>query len=352
LASAVKVINAAGGNSAQLEVTGNATSASSVDITFLQNATDHFNVNFTASGTSDINAGSLSLNSSSSALLGTALRTVNIDSGGTGVHGNILNLAGSNSQISTIAVTGDHHLDLTVGAGYSNLLTLDASANTGGIDLVLNQGGTGQGVLYNLLALLPLGSTLANLLGLGGTNFALTGSTANDSFTVLGNTTITGGTGANEYHLTSSTTNAGVTINDFSSAKDSIVDVLSGLTISATAGTNNLGDYGVRTESVLANAVSALLGGIITGVVGALGSLLGIGGDNSLASKVGVVGVDRAGGTDSYIIIDNNDDHKLDANDSVIYLKNTDHQNLLDTLHYASTVTLNGIAHAPVADVA
>ncbi|MGQ6291305.1 beta strand repeat-containing protein [Serratia sp. IR-2025] len=352
LASAVKVINAAGGDSAQLEVTGNATSASSVDITFLQNATDHFNVNFTASGTTDINAGSLSLNSSSSLLFPTALSTINIASGGTGAHGNILNLAGSNSQVSTIFVTGDHHLDLTVAPGYSNLLTLDASGNTGGINVVLNQGGTGQGVLYNLLALLPLGSTLATLLGLGGTNFSLTGSSAADSFTVLGNTTITGGTGANDYHLVSSTTAAGVTINDFNSAQDSIVDSLSGLTISATAGTNNIADYGVRTESVLGNAISALLGGILTGVVGALGSLLGIGGNDALGSKVGVVGVERSGGTDSYIIIDNNNDHKLDANDSVIYLKNTDHQNLIDTLHYASTVTLNGIAHAPVAEVA
>lgn len=89
LASAVKVINAAGGDSAQLEVTGNATAASSVDITFRQNATDHFNVNFTASGTTDINAGSLSLNSSSSVLFPTALSTINIASGGTGDHGNI-----------------------------------------------------------------------------------------------------------------------------------------------------------------------------------------------------------------------------------------------------------------------
>ncbi len=48
LASNVHVINAAGGSSAQLEVTGNATAASSVDITFRQNITDHFNVNFTS----------------------------------------------------------------------------------------------------------------------------------------------------------------------------------------------------------------------------------------------------------------------------------------------------------------
>ncbi|MNG59932.1 hypothetical protein D3C79_180800 [compost metagenome] len=354
LAEAVKVINVAGGTAAQMEVTGNATSASSVDFTFVQNATNKFDIAFTANSTSDVNAGSVSLNSSSSILLGTALTTVNIASGGTGDFSNVLNLTGTNSQVTSVAVSGDHHLDLTVGAGYTSLLNLDASSNTGGIDVVLNQGGTGQGVLYNLLALLPLGSTVATLLGLGGTQFSLTGTSTDDSFTVLGNTTVTGGTsstGGNDYHLVSSTTAAGVTINDFNSAKDSIVDNLSGLTISSNAGTD-LADYGVRTESALGNAINAILGGLITGVVGALGSLLGIGGDNALVSKVGVVGVERTGGTDSYIIVDNNDDHTLDGNDSVIYLKNTDHLNLLSTLHYSPTVELAGISSAPIAEVA
>jgi hypothetical protein len=351
LASAVNVINAAGGNAAQLQVTGDATSASSVNITFLQNATDHFNINFTANGTSDINAGSLSLNSSSSLLLPTALTTINIASGGTGVHNNILNLNGSNSQVTTIDVTGNNHLDLTVGSGYSSLLTLDASANTGGIDVVLNQGGTGQGVLYNLLALLPLGSTLATFLGLGGTQFSLTGTSAADSFTVLGNTTITGGAGVNEYHLTSSTTNAGVTINDFSSSKDSIVDTLSGLTLSA-GGSSNITDYGARTNSDLGNAINAILGGLVVGAVTALGNLLGLGGSSALTGHVGVIGVDRTGGSDSYIIIDNNDNHTLDANDSVIYLKNTDHVNLANTLHYSPTVTLTGVSSAALEHVA
>ncbi|WP_454877797.1 DUF4214 domain-containing protein [Serratia inhibens] len=354
LAEAVKVINVAGGTAAQLEVTGNATSASNVDFTFVQNATNKFDIAFTANSTSDVNAGSVSLNSSSSALFGTALTTVNIASGGTGDFSNVLNLTGTNSQVTSVAVSGDHHLDLTVGAGYTSLLNLDASSNTGGIDVVLNQGGTGQGVLYNLLALLPLGSAVATLLGLGGTQFSLTGTSTDDSFTVLGNTTVTGGTsstGGNDYHLVSSTTAAGVTITDFNSAKDSIVDNLSSLTISSNAGTD-LADYGERTESALGNAISAILGGLVTGVVGALGSLLGIGGDNALASKVGVVGVDRTGGTDSYIIIDNNNDHKLDGSDSVIYLENTDHLNLLNTLHYSPTVQLAGISSAPIAEVA
>ncbi|MCP6457005.1 hypothetical protein NL495_28145, partial [Klebsiella pneumoniae] len=83
-ADQVHVINAAGGNSAQIDVTGNATSASNVDITFLQNATDHFNINFTATSDDNVNAGSLSLNSSSSTLFGTALTSIDISSGGSG----------------------------------------------------------------------------------------------------------------------------------------------------------------------------------------------------------------------------------------------------------------------------
>lgn len=171
LADQVHVINAAGGNSAQLEVTGNATAASSVDITFLQNATNHFDVNFTATSDSDINAGSLSLISSSSLLGGTALSTVNIGSGGTGNFDNVLSLTGANTQVQTINVTGDHALNLTVGTGYSNVHDINASTNTGGLNLTSNVGGTGDGILVQLLNALPLSgvtTTILNLLGLNG----------------------------------------------------------------------------------------------------------------------------------------------------------------------------------------
>lgn len=130
----VNVINAAGGNAAQLEVKGDATSASTLNFTFVQNATDHFNINFDAVSSANVNAGAISLNSSSSALLGTALTTVNVASGGTGAFNNILSLAGTNAQVQNINVTGDHALNLTVGAGYSNVRDINASANTGGLN--------------------------------------------------------------------------------------------------------------------------------------------------------------------------------------------------------------------------
>lgn len=347
LADQVRVINAAGGSSAQLEVTGNATAASSVGITFLANATDHFNVNFTATSNSDVNAGALSLTSSSTVLGGNvALGTVNIGSGGTGSFDNILSLTGSNAQVQTINVTGDHALNLTVGSGYSNIHTIDASGNTGGLDLNANVGGTGDGIITQLLKILPLSAatvpivnTLLSLLGLNsGYHMDVEGTSANDSFNVLGNTLVSGGSGENLYQLKSSTVSSGVTISDFSSTKDTIFDATSGLTISDDTAGTAISDYGTRTTDVVDALLGTLVGGITGGVVALLGQILGIGGNGSLTNKVGVASVVWSGQSDtasSYLIIDNNNNHNLDSADSVVYLSGQNHQQLVDTLHYA-----------------
>ncbi|ENZ8427542.1 beta strand repeat-containing protein [Klebsiella aerogenes] len=341
LASNVHVINAAGGNSAQLEVTGNATAASSVDITFRQDITDHFNVNFTATSNSDINAGALALNSSNS-LLGTALTTLNIGSGGTGSFANSIALAGTNSQVQTINVTGDHLLNLTVGTGYGNLETINASANSAGLNLDSNVGGTGKGILYQLLTILPAAgvtTTIINLLGLGGGhNLSVQGTSVTDTFKVLGNTIVSGGDGANLYQLKASTVNSGVTISDFNSGKDSIFDTASGLTINNDVTHTQVADYGVRTTDVVDSLLGTLVGGVVGGVVGLLGQILGIGGSGDLTAKVGVASViwtDNSHEASNYLIIDNNNDHTLDANDTVVYLNGQTHQQLVDTLHYA-----------------
>ncbi|WP_421672856.1 beta strand repeat-containing protein [Raoultella terrigena] len=347
LAEQVRVINAAGGSSAQLEVTGNATAASNVGITFLANATDHFNVNFTATSNSDVNAGALSLTSSSNVLGGNvALGTVNIGSGGTGNFDNILSLTGTNAQVQNINVTGDHVLNLTVGSGYSNVHNIDASANTGGLDLNANVGGTGDGIITQLLKILPLSgatvpvvNTLLGLLGLNtGYHMNVEGTSANDSFNVLGNTLVTGGSGENLYQLKSSNVNSGVTISDFNSAKDTIFDATSGLTISDNTAGTAIADYGTRTTDVVDALLGTLVGGITGGVVALLGQILGIGGNGSLTNKVGLASVVWSGQSDtasSYLIIDNNDNHNLDASDTVVYLSGQNHQQLVDTLHYA-----------------
>ncbi|HCU0430777.1 TPA: DUF4214 domain-containing protein [Serratia marcescens] len=346
LAEAVKVINAAGGTSAQLEVTGNATSASSVDITFLQNATNHFDVNFTATSAVDVNAGSLSLNSSSSLIGGTALTNLNIASGGTGNFDNILSLTGTNAQVQNIAVSGDHILDLTVGSGFSNVRDINASTNTAGLNLDSSHGGTGDGIIVQLLNILPLSVITTNLLapvltalGLNGYQMTVEGSSAADTLGVIGNTTLTGGAGANTYDIKASNTQAGVTIKDFSSLKDKIVDVNhGGLTISNDATGTAVADYGTRSADTLDALLGTLVGGLTNGVIGLLGGILGLDSSNSLTSKVGVASVVFSGGgntASSYVIIDNNDNHALDLNDTVVYLTGQNHQQLVDTLHYA-----------------
>ncbi|HGE8461871.1 DUF4214 domain-containing protein [Serratia nevei] len=339
----VNVINAAGGNAAQLEVKGDATSASTLNFTFVQNATDHFNINFDAVSSANVNAGAISLNSSSSALLGTALTTVNVASGGTGSFNNILSLAGTNAQVQTVNVTGDHALNLTVGAGYSNVRDINASANTGGLNLDSSHAGTGDGIIVQLLNALPLSAIttalltpLLNTLGLNGYQLTVEGTSTADSFNVLGNTTLTGGTGANIYDLKSSTSQAGVTITDFSTAKDKIVDAASGLTLSNTG--TAVANYGTRPADTLDALLGSLVGGLTTGVVGLLGGILGLSNPNSLTGKVGVASVVFSGSgntADSYVIIDNNNNHTLDANDTVIYLTGQNHQQLVDSLHYA-----------------
>ncbi|MGQ8773493.1 beta strand repeat-containing protein [Serratia sp. NA_112.1] len=345
LAEAVKVINAAGGNSAQLEVTGNATAASSVEITFLQNATNHFNVTFDAVSSTDVNAGSLALNSSSSVLLPTVLSTLNIASGGTGNFDNILSLTGTNAQVQNIAITGDHVLDLTVGSGFSNVRDINATANTAGLNLDSSHAGTGDGIIVQLLNILPLSVVTTGLLapvltalGLNGYQLNVEGTGAADSFSVLGNTTLAGGNGVNTYDLKSSTTQAGVTITDFDSTKDKIVDAASALTISGDTSGTAVADYGTRASDTLDALLGTLVGGLTNGVIGLLGGILGLDNSNSLTAKVGVASV-VFGGTgnndSSYVIIDNNNNHTLDTSDSVVYLTGQNHQQLLDTLHYA-----------------
>ncbi|MFW3880194.1 beta strand repeat-containing protein [Klebsiella pneumoniae subsp. pneumoniae] len=345
IADQVHVINAAGGNSAQLQVTGNATATSSVDITFLQNATDHFDLNFTASSDTNVDAGAISLNSSSSVLLGTALTDINISSSGVGDFENLLSLVGTNAQVESISITGDHVLKLNLGSGFSNVRTIDASGNTAGFSLNSGHGGTGDGIIVQLLNTLTLSTVttglltpVLNSLGLNGYQLDVTGSSANDTFSIIGNTTITGGTGVNTYELIASNSQAGVTITDFDSAKDVIVNVSSGLTVSGDSSGEAVGDYGTHSSDTLDALLGLLLGGLTTGVVGLLGGILGLGSSNSLMSKVGIASVVFSGSgdnADSYLIIDNNDDHTLDVNDTVVFLTGQNHQQLVDALHYA-----------------
>lgn len=326
------VINAAGGTSAALEVNGDATAATTLNFSFVNGATQ-FGINFDAVSSSNVNAGTISLT-------GSGLTTLNIASGGTGAFENILALTGTNSVLSTVNVSGDHQLGLTLGTGYSNVRDINASTNTGGLDLTTSHGGTGDGIIVQLLNILPLSALttalltpVLNTLGLNGYQLTVEGSTAADHLNVAANTTLTGGAGANTYVLQSSTTQAGNTITDFNTAKDKIIDNLSGLTLSNTG--SAVADYGTRSADILDGVLGSLLGTLTGGVVGLLSGILGIS-NGSLTNKVGVSSVAFSNGdTSNYVIIDNNNNHNLDAGDTVIYLTGQSHSSLVTDLHYA-----------------
>ncbi|HEP1062512.1 DUF4214 domain-containing protein [Klebsiella aerogenes] len=352
LANQVHVINAAGGSSAQLEVTDNATAASSVDITFLKDAVTSFGINFTATSNTDVNAGSLALHSSSTTdilgnVTGPQLTTLNIASGGIGNFSNTLTLADTNTQVTGINVSGDHVLNLNVGSGFSNIHNVNAASNTAGLNLDLGASGTGDGIIVQLLKILPLSAvtigvldTVLGLVGLGlnkGYHVDVTGTSSSDHFAVQGNTVVAGGNGANQYVLKSSTVDKGVTVSDFNSAKDTITDNVSGLTINNDTSHTAVTDYGYRTSDQVDALLGTLVGGVVGGVAGLLANILGLQ-NGSLTQKVGVASVVWSGQSsiaDSYLIIDNNNNHNLDSSDTIVFLSGQNHQQLVDTLHYA-----------------
>ncbi|OQV65353.1 hypothetical protein AK51_21840 [Serratia nematodiphila DZ0503SBS1] len=65
-----------------------------------------------------------------------------------------------------------------------------------------------------------------------------------------------------------------------------------------------------------------------------------------MSAKVGVSSV-LGEQNSSYLIVDNNDDHRLDAADSVILLLGQDHQSLLNELRYVPEIMLNGTVVEP-----
>ncbi len=351
LADGVKVINAGGGTTAQLQVTGDATAASSLDFTFRANATDRFDIAFTANSDADINAGAISLNSSGES---TKLSTLNVSSGGTGDFSNILSLAGANSQITNVNVQGDHHLDLTVGSGFNNV-TIDASGNTAGVNIDAQSSGTGNNTLVHFVAeivnLFPVAGLLAKpaeavvnglLDKLGwkeSTTVSITGTQANDVFSVKDNTIVHGGGGSDVFNIVSSKRDTSVIIDNFDYAKDTLVDQESSFVFSNHEGGTKVANYGAKTinEEFWSSLVKTGLGTGIETAGKIIGQVFGLD-SNKLSAKVGISSV----GDKHFLTIDQNDDRVLDSNDTVIVLQGGNHADLTSNLYY-SQVELNGI---------
>jgi hypothetical protein len=332
-ADAVKVINVSGGSVAQLEVTGNATAASSLDFTFLNNATNKFDIAFTAISDADVNAGAISLNSSSSGWE-TKLSTVNVSSGGTGDFDNILSLVGSNAQVTNVNVSGDHVLDLTVSGGYNKITSIDASSNTGGVNIDFQSAFSGS----NWLAQIPF----LESLGLAKTDHVtIIGSEMNDIISVRDNHIVQGGGGNDVFNIVSSKSQSSAVIKDFNYAEDVLVSQSSGLVFSNQESATKVADFGTKSDPnwfiKIFDGLGTLAGGAIDGFVG---QILGLNKDEKLSAKVGISTV----GDNHFLIIDENDDRVVDENDTVVILEgsHSSHADLINNLYY-SQVELNGI---------
>ncbi|HAT4517800.1 TPA: DUF4214 domain-containing protein [Serratia marcescens] len=324
----VQVINVAGRNlltgvdPTQLEVTGNATADSSLGFTFAQDAARKFDINFTAHSDADIDAGSISLTSSNAALnaLPIKLTTVNIASGGIGDFMNQLTLSGGN-QVTTVNVSGDHKLNLTVGSTLSELHTIDASSNSAGVNITTDIAGTGASSLAQFINQFPFGSVLSTALGINGQSINITGTVTDDTFTVKDNTNITGNGGNDKFEIVSSGSTSSVNIADYNYANNSILDLTSNLLVSNNNTGTKVADYGTKTASLITQPSTTIIGDL-------LASLLGL---DTLSAKVGLSSVDNT----HFLIIDQNNNAKLDSTDTVVTLVGGTHDALVNNLYYA-----------------
>ena len=365
LADGVKVINAAGGSAARLEVTGDATAASKLNFALNSLAlTDKFDIVFTANSDADINAGSVSLNAHLTNPK-FKMETVNVASGGNGDFGNILSLRDGDNDVTKINVTGDHHLDLTVGSSYSNV-TINASDNTAGVNIDSEASGTGNNTFVHSLVEAankwPIVGLVATSLedkmnevladyGLQeSTTVSIIGSQANDIFSVKDNTIVHGGDGSDVFNIVSSKRDTSATIDDFDYAEDTLVDQRSSLAFSGHDDGIKVTNYGEKNS--IDNLVSELVKkGMGTGLEALANAAMGIIGldSNKLSDKVGISSV----GDKHFLTIDQNDDRVLDSNDTIVLLQGGSHADLVNNLYY-SPVELNGInlaqfQHEPVA---
>jgi hypothetical protein len=279
------------------------------------------------------------------------LTLVAINTGGWG--NGALTLTGQNDQVQDITLSGGANFNLTLTEGFTQVRQVDASAFAGnGFTLTSSHGGSGDGTIIQMLDLLPLsGGAQAKLaplledLGLQGEQLLVKGGGGSDQFNVMGDTTIVAGAGKSHVTLQSSTAESGVTLKDFSLTQGSIDDVLSGLRIAHGAGAK-LADYGASDAQGMEARISALTAEQGGSASQLLAALLDLGQPGALSAKVGVSSV-LGEQNSSYLIVDNNDDHRLDEADSVILLLGQDHQSLLNELRYVPEIMLNGTVTEP-----
>ncbi|WP_434462686.1 DUF4214 domain-containing protein [Serratia plymuthica] len=365
----VRIINIQSSKMAHLEVQGNG-DRDTTTFSFMPDVTEKFDIKFNASSSGLVDAGYIGVKSQQSdGPSGVGLKTINIESSGYGEFANKLGLHDTSSriditdryfpgklQVETVNITGDHKMLLTLKEGYKTVHTIDATNNSAGVKIDSSAtGGTGNGAVVNLLHSLSLtGSDLVlwdsvlGGLGLNGEQLNIKGSQADDLFLLTNNTTVTGGGGRDTFQIQSSVATAGITLKDFQAQQDVILDTtLDGYTSSkVTLVSNNnsntqVADYGVGNDTSVVSQLAGMAGNVPGDALSLLKALLHL--DTGLSSKVGIASIEHGNGkSDSFLIIDRNNNQQLDNNDGVVLLKDQVHNDLINSLFFKTDVNVTG----------
>ncbi|CAI0966053.1 ABC-type protease/lipase transport system, ATPase and permease components [Serratia quinivorans] len=352
----VHVINIHMDKLPQLSVTGNAGAQSKLHLelaSYKPAASEFWGVNIGNAALDHVDAGTLSFTSHFTGQQPQEM--LRIYSSGSKL--NTLALTGADSHIDTLYLSGVTKLEATVKAEFSdslkNIIIEPVSDPFGeGIPrievvLTMEKGGTGGGTFYTLL------SSLNSHTAYDGIISALAGDQINIQYTnsqtlnLKGNTTLNNLVTGNEHahdskiNFEQSTVDNMVTINTLTPTDTITAGSPSQQWVFNNNNVGNIKVYGSVTKESEINTLfnSLSVDGESTAQDIFSQALAKIAPDGSVLQDVGVVKF----GTDAYIVIDNNHNQKLDAQDIIFSLGNKDVYDIAANLHYqAPNVVVNG----------
>ncbi|MBJ2103523.1 hypothetical protein [Serratia ureilytica] len=277
-------------------------------------------------------------------------------------------LAGANA-IETIRIGGISKLQVTVKADFGNSLksiVIEPTFNPGHeiiprveADLRMEKGGSGGGEFYKLLTSLTHHSAFDSVIeALAGEQLTID-YTNSQTLTLKGNTTLNPLTMANEYahdskiNFEHSTIDDMVTINTLTPTDTLTVGDPHRSWVFNAKSSGEIVIYGELSQT---EQVNALFDSLAVSPIDSAQDIFNQaltkithGNGEALLQSVGVVKL----GNNAYIIIDNNNNQKLDSQDIIFSLGNKDIHDITTHLHYqAPVITLAGNTAAPATELA
>ncbi|VEI20371.1 ABC-type protease/lipase transport system, ATPase and permease components [Serratia plymuthica] len=275
----------------------------------------------------------------------------------------IVTLSGGHNNVTNIDVSSigafwhNFTIDLHVKADFSDSLetvghSLENALNFPQMSLKLTMdiGGSGGGDFYANLKSLQNGGRFDSLTTqLAGKQLTANGGNGDDTFNVVGNTTVNGVEGSDKVIFAHSTVDSMVKIATqyISSTKIEAGDANHHWTFSKQAEKQMAvyGDYGSSAAlNTLFDAVDTAAGSSAQSLFSALLSKATGGTSENALSEVGALKL----GNSLYVVIDKNNNHTFDDQDIVFSLGNHDlYQTVVETHYSSPQVVLNAVSAAP-----